>query len=297
MDQIFYQKFRIAGITFLLDSDLQIDCGQEFADFLTDQEPDYTIQFREVSKLKHFDMEPTAEETGFRVYLSAGGCMREFLEVDRMPYAVSESRRDEKRVTVEYLPEGYRHISHTGGAFFHIGWEDLLLREDRLILHACCVDTALGGILFSGPSGVGKSTQGNLWCSFEQARMINGDRPVLYRKENTWIACGSPYAGSSRCHVNESAAVRAIVLLKQAGECSLRRLGAGEAFRRVYAQLTIGAWNPEHIKTACDRTEQLVTEIPVYELSCTPDRDAVDLLKKNLLEEVRGACPGKVPVH
>ena len=286
MNRKFNSRYQIADVTLSLDSDLQIVCDSEFLKFETSKEPDYCITFQEVAGLRVPDTDPVGKETGFYVYGTENGYIRLFFGVDHVPYAISESNGEEKTVTVQYLPGGREHISHTGGAFFHIGWEDILLRERRLIFHACCVHTAFGGILFSGISGIGKSTQGTLWCDYEKAKMINGDRPVLYKKESRWVAYGSPYAGSSKHHVNEKTEIRAIVMLAQSDKCTIRKLGVAEAFRKVFAQMTVGSWNAESVTLACGLAEQLVSDVPVYELACTPDRNAVNLLKETLLKEV-----------
>ena len=54
----------------------------------------------------------------------------------------------------------------------------------------------------------------------------------------------------------------------------------------MIAQSTAESWNSKSIEKICDLTEELISDIPVYELSCTPDRNAVDLLKKTLLKGV-----------
>lgn len=110
------------------------------------------------------------------------------------------------------------------------------------------------------------------------ARLINGDRPILSRNENGWLAWGSPYAGSSRVHINASAPVRAIVLLRQASENALRRLAGREAFIRVFAGVTVNSWDAWCVNRACDLVTELMTAVPVYELSCTPTKEAVELL-------------------
>ena len=144
------------------------------------------------------------------------------------------------------------------------------------------MDTPLGGLLFSGPSGIGKSTQAELWQQYGGASLINGDRPILSRDELGWHAWGSPYAGSSRHFVNGSCVLRAVVLLKQAKSCTLRRLPGAEAFRRVFAGTTVNSWDKSSVQKVCRMAEQLVSELPVYELSCTPDRAAVELLRAEL---------------
>ena len=281
-------RFTIAGVTLLFDSDIPIIYDKEFLEFKSKKIPDYSVEFWQTSQLQCIDTLPVFETVGYRVFYREKTFIRQFIGTNHIPYAVSETDWEKKRITVQYLQSGLKDISHTGGAFFHIGWEDILLREHRLILHACCIDTSLGGVLFSGPSGIGKSTQGQLWCECEQAKLINGDRPILYKRQRCWVAHGSPYAGSSKCHVNESTDVRAIVMLAQSEECAIRRLSAAEAFRKIYAQMTISAWDSECVKLACDLAEQLVTDVPIYEMSCTPDRNAVELLKRTLGMEVMG---------
>lgn len=280
----FEQRFNIADVILLLDSDVQIERDVEFLEFETSEAADYRIRFRETAELTDFHSEVLFRDIGVCLFCVQGTYVRQFFGTGNEAYATCYCNWNEKSVTVKYLKTGLKNILHTNGAFFHIAWEEIMLQEHRLILHACCVESALGGILFSGISGIGKSTQGDLWCRYEGAKLINGDRPILYKK-NRWIACGSPYAGSSQCHINARTDVRAIVMLAKAKVCSIRRLSIAEAFRRVFSQLTVSVWDPGCVKSICDLAEQLVADVPVYELACTPEREAVNLLKGKLSEE------------
>ncbi len=186
---------------------------------------------------------------------------------------------------MQYLEKGSHCVSELHNSFAHLCFEGILIHEHRLCLHAACVRTQWGGILFSGPSGIGKSTQADLWCKHRGAEQINGDRPILSKGNEEWLAWGSPYAGSSNCHVNESCPVRAIVMLRQAGSCSLRRLSAKEAFRAVWSGLTVPAWDATAVEAACDLALELSTTVPVYEFDCTPDVAAVEFLEQGLEKE------------
>lgn len=280
---MYIKRYCIAGITLQLESDQKIEGDPEFSGFETDRDPVYIIYFRKVSSLSSVRGTPVVKRLGISIYKDNPYCEFRFEGLDHEPYAVSRRKSTDRRITVEYLETGSENICHSRGAFFHIGWEEMLLRNNRLILHACCVASPVGGILFSGRSGIGKSTQGGLWCRYEQAKVINEDRPILYKQDGKWIACGSPYAGSSRYHVNEHTQVRAIVMLEQAQTCEIRRLCRPEAFRRIYAQTTGENWNPESVQYLCNLAEQLILDVPVYELACTPDKEAVDTLREVLL--------------
>ena len=179
----------------------------------------------------------------FAVFRTEDGFFRVFhdrREGDR-PYAVGHLEQD-GRETIEYLEADRGFFSETANCFSHIALEALLLQRDAMILHASFVSTRYGGLLFSGVSGIGKSTQADLWQRYEGAELLNGDRTVLRRIDGVWTAFGSPYAGSSNCFVNESRPVRAIDLLA-------------------------------------------ALDVPVYALTCTPDRAAVDCLKAELEHE------------
>lgn len=250
--------------------------------------PDCIVTFRVYEKLSWPSAEPLFANFAFSVYPDGEeGYLRlyhDHKEGDR-PYAIGRIAPDGRSETVDYLADSAEFFSETQNTFSHIALEELLLHRDRIILHASFITASLGGILFSGPSGVGKSTQAALWERFEGARQINGDRPILGREDDRWIAYGSPYAGSSRCHVNESCPVRAIVLLEQGPENSLTRLTVGQAFHRLFAQTTVNSWNPWFVERVCDLVSHLAASVPVYCLSCTPDRRAVETLKTALKGE------------
>ena len=160
-----------------------------------------------------------------------------------------------------------------------------MIRKERLCFHAACVQTPLGGILFSGPSGIGKTTQAMLWEKYRGARQINGDRPILQKDADRWLAWGSPYAGSSDCHVNENCPISAIVILRRAQTCSVRRLPLPEAFRWIWMGSTVHSWDAQFVETASNLVMDIIDSIPVFELACTPDENAVYCLERELRKE------------
>ena len=279
----------IAGITFQLESDHLLVKNGEFEPFLTGAtEPDVYVVVRKIEKLPDIPDGVISVDTCYKAVADEqGNARRYFFETMEKPdyYAVATYDAAGKSIVVEYL-EAYIHcVSEMKNCFFHLGFASVLLRKNRLCLHASCVDTELGGILFSGVSGIGKSTQAELWCRCRNARQINGDRPILAQSEEGWLAWGAPYAGSSRCYVNDCCNVSAIVMLRQEKQCSLRRLDSSEAFREVWKGLTIHSWDKSFVGKALDLTMDLIASVPVYAFGCTPDEEAVDYLERELQKE------------
>lgn len=149
-------------------------------------------------------------------------------------------------------------------------------------LHSSFITHSGQAILFSAPSGTGKSTQAALWERYAGAEQINGDRSVIRCVDGVWTAFGFPFAGSSGIYKNKSAPIRAIVVLRQAPENAIERLGASEAFRLLYSETAIQRWNTQGHAAAVDLLIRLSAAVPVYRLCCTPDERAVQLLQQTL---------------
>lgn len=276
--------FRIAGVGIAIETEQALAEDERFRPFITQNETaDFRGVFRQVDRLPEIPETVLYEDLCYRVHPDGkGGFQRSFFDAPADLTAYGLTTCDGADIRVDYLKKGAHCVSEFGNSFFHLGLEALLIQKDRICLHAACVDTAMGGILFSGPSGIGKSTQAELWCNNRGAKQINGDLPILEKTETGWRAWGSPYAGSSQCHINENCTVTAIVILRQARETTLRRLRGAEAYRAVWSGVTVNSWNREFTEKACDLVLGLVEQVPVYELACTPDLRAVEILEQGI---------------
>lgn len=280
----------IAGVSLSLCSFQKWADEPHFSPFVTTVEkPDYSAVFLETDQLSAFSETVLHVDSCYRVHPDGkGGYLRSFFDAPRdySPYAVAQYDHTNGRIQIDCLPKGAHCVSELHNSFFHIGFEAILIHKERLCFHAACVDAELGGILFSGPSGIGKSTQADLWNSCRGAKHINGDRPILSKEQRGWRAWGSPYAGSSGCHVNESCPVTAIVMLRQSPSCRIRRLTAAEAFRAVWSGLTMYSWDKWFVEKAFDLTMELIKTVPIFEFCCTPDQAAVEFLEQELRKEI-----------
>lgn len=156
--------------------------------------------------------------------------------------------------------------------------EHLLCRSGGFLLHASVVQVGGKAILFTAPSGTGKSTQAALWQKHAGAQTVNGDRAAV-RGGTVW---GVPFCGSSRQARRSVLPIAAIVYLTQAPQTTLRRLTGAAAFRRLWEGCSVNVWDAEDMESCTDAVTGTLAAVPVYHLACTPDETAVRVLQKEV---------------
>ena len=185
-----------------------------------------------------------------------------------------------------YFNPAYTSLLNTDTIFHSmLALEKHLVLQNSFVFHCSYLDFEGKAILFSGPSGIGKTTHTNLWCQYlpDRAKVLNGDKCLLSREGNTFYANGWPICGSSGiCH-NERREVRAVVLLQQAPENRLIEEKKILTFRRVLEQLTVNYWNREFTDAAMTFADSLVSTLPCFTYGCNISREAVDTLYQQLI--------------
>lgn len=164
--------------------------------------------------------------------------------------------------------------------------EHIIVEDGGILLHSSYVATEKGAILFTAPSGVGKSTQASLWCELRGAKLVNGDRSAVKYENAEVNAYGIPFSGSSGVSENETMPVRAIVYLSQAPTTQITKLTGVRAFRRVWEGCSVNSWNRADVEKCASTVDAIVSNVPIYHLSCTPDESAILALEQMLEKEM-----------
>lgn len=192
----------------------------------------------------------------------------------------------DSRHTEIYFNPAYTSLL-SADTIFHsmLALEKHLVLRNSFVFHCSYLDFERKAILFSGPSGIGKTTHTNLWCQYlpGRANVLNGDKCLLSREGNTFYANGWPICGSSGICYNERREVRAVVLLQQAPENRLIEEKKILTFRRVLEQLTVNYWNREFTNAAMTFANSLVSTLPCFTYGCNISREAVDTLYQQLI--------------
>lgn len=165
-----------------------------------------------------------------------------------------------------------------------ISLAQLLLPQNAFFIHSSFISINGKAVLFSAPCGTGKSTQAALWEKHCGAEVINGDKAGILI-ENGVYACGVPFCGTSGICKNKNFPLGAIVLLSQSETNSIRRLGGAEALQGIMQNIYLDFIAPDEQLKCADLIIELLSDIPVYHLGCTPDERAVITLEKKLISE------------
>jgi hypothetical protein len=275
------QKLEIAGILFHIRTRYRLTCTLKPFVSKSDHTPDVTVRFRKDRSIPVPDC-------------------REVLS-DRIKWYSDDLNNDRyicinNSISGEVLSKmktdrGWEHalITYDGrkldsimmaGPLGGILFRNRLLLSNGIMLHAAAIQWQGKGIVFSAPSGVGKSTQAGLWKKYMGADVINGDRSAVKIVDKQAYVYGSPWCGSSAEYLNQQAPLKAIILLEQAKDNLLLPLDKRTALEGLLPRCFLPYYDDggEAMDMALKTLDDILSEVPVYLLKCKPEREAVELV-------------------
>lgn len=278
---MYRELYRFGGVTFALESDAPLERSPVCEAFrVPDGVPDHTICLRFSDALPTPPADSLRRDDMFRWQVGAQRHLLQWVsapgDIPHFTYAVTHGAH-----TDVIFASAYRTGASVSTALEAVGLFDVFAARGMLVLHSAYIVTSAGeAILFSGTSGIGKSTQAALWQRCAGARVVNGDRALVDVGKKT--ANGIFYAGTSGISENVTAPVRAIVLLGQGSENRVFVPSPQAAFAGVLSQCAYYDWDVSSAEkmTAC--AARLVSDVPVLRMDCLPDATAVETLRGKL---------------
>ena len=278
-------QYEIGGFRISLDS-VPFHESEYLAAFRTEcrQAPDLSLTVRAVSRIPA-PAGIEAADVGETRYLDEAGrtvriCKNE--QKDAILYRVTGT--EPGKLLAEVASEAADQL----GSYLILRWLDLpsfFLERNAVFLHASLLRWQDRAILFTGRKQIGKSTQAELWRRFRGAEVLNGDRALLRRIDGRWMACGSPFCGTSDICVNEKVPLAAIVVLRQGPENRTEPVDLKGAYVAFLAGCTFDSGSWKATERVMSLAEELHREIPMLRLTCTPDEAAVRCLEEALRGE------------
>lgn len=194
---------------------------------------------------------------------------------------------------IEYTKD-YRHIEIT----FHDSLNNKLPEYEYIItgsyfmsfittqgflgLHASAINFNNEAILFSAPSGTGKSTQANLWSQvFPNVIYINDDKPLLKWENDQFYVYGSPWSGKNSINNNIKIPLKALIFLQQGQENIVEEMEDNDKLVYVIRNMH-RPQEQETYEKLLDTINDLIKHTPIYLYHCNMELNAVTTLYQKL---------------
>lgn len=166
--------------------------------------------------------------------------------------------------------------------FNALAFEKVLMKHDSVVLHCSYILYNGEAILFTAPSGTGKSTQANLWNKYKTATIVNGDRAIIKKVDGRYYAFGMPICGSSDICLDKRAPIKAVIYLSQSPENFIEKVGLKEKTKKLISEITINFFNNNYVNRVFAIICDIALNVDMYYLACTKDVSAVDTLSKEI---------------
>ena len=148
-----------------------------------------------------------------------------------------------------------------------------LVDHNVLLMHGSAISLDGNAVIFTAPSGTGKSTHSKIWKKIfnDRVEYINDDKPFLKFVDEGIYVFGSPWNGKHKLGKNTHAPLKAIVWIKRGDINSIKKLD--DPFELLLTQV----YRPEDrfaLLKMLDLMGRLIDDIPFYELYCNMEDEA-----------------------
>lgn len=160
-----------------------------------------------------------------------------------------------------------------------------LLLEQGIILHASAYKTAKGVLVFTGPSGAGKTTLCRLSQQFDDCEQLCDERIVI-RVDPTsptgYQAYGTPWPGQGNIYNRIDGPLLGLFLIQHDVANQLQPTNGLHAVSWLVRETFPPSWNPEGLPFLFDFHSRLVKELPCFNYGFVPTPDAISFARKAL---------------
>ena len=153
----------------------------------------------------------------------------------------------------------------------------IALFNNAFMIHASGISDKSRGLLFTGFSGIGKSTMASLWLK-NGAKLINDDRLIVRKIKDKYFMYNTPMYYKSAPQKSE---LTNLFILKQTPVIQAKKLTGAMAVSRLMAFCIQHDFEQKLIEKHLDMFSDLCTEIPLYELGFSPNEKVVKFIREN----------------
>lgn len=152
--------------------------------------------------------------------------------------------------------------------FVRIAVECMLARRGYVSLHSASVEINGEAIAFTGPSGMGKSTRAQAWIDAMDAKLINGDRPLIDVRNLELY--GVPWDGKEQCFRNVHFPLKAICDVRRSEAVYVRNMTLSQRRSVLMQQCFIPMWDTETAAIQIANIKKLAAKANIVRIFCGP---------------------------
>lgn len=214
---------------------------QYCADYISDREPDFSVQT----------------------------CEADF---------AYEKERELKTAATEQRPPVYGSAPYLEELAVYRKIAEKMPDYDTFLFHGSVIAVDGQGYLFTAKSGTGKSTHTRLWREMlgDRAVMVNDDKPLIRAAKDGITVYGTPYNGKHRLGCRMSVPLKAVCILTRAAENSIVPITKQEAYAMLLQQVYRPADAVQMQKTLL-LIDRLAEQTALYRLGCNMDPEAAEV--------------------
>jgi hypothetical protein len=153
---------------------------------------------------------------------------------------------------------------------------DILYQYGVIVFHSVLVGLGGEGFLFTGNSGVGKSTHAINWTKVfpGKAQIINGDKTLLRIVDNSLFGYGSPWMGKEKIGYNGKIKITAIYFLNQSQTNEVFPMEKDTITIEYLIRQTMIQSRGYYLPNLFRWYTKAIEFVNLYRLNCTKDKES-----------------------
>lgn len=149
------------------------------------------------------------------------------------------------------------------------------LEHGAMFLHSACIAVDSEAYCFTADSGTGKTTHIKLWKQLfgERAVIVNGDKPLVRKKDGRFYVYGTPWCGKEGWNENIGVPIKAMCLITRSEENKIEPMDGFGVIFTVISQ-TLQPRTQRELDMILGIMDELLSSVPMYKLGCNMDIEA-----------------------
>lgn len=203
---------------------------------------------------------------------------------------------EEPLFTVSVTPEDIQEEKSSSGTNHTDGYYESIIAYrkiaetipdyDAFLFHGSVISYRGRAYVITANSGVGKTTHTRLWLSeFPEAKVLNGDKPIVRIIDGVPYACGTPWQGKENYGRNEISELCGIAFLERAAENQASDISANDAVTRFMKQIYLPKKKISALAKTMRLADKVIRGVRLVRLGCNMNPEAAHVCRAALLGE------------